>query len=334
MSNNMRKVVLTISSAKVVNTNLSDAYGKKKKYRETMDRNGNIITSLNDMDNIIHVNHIINALHVMLGARPVSYKYGNRNSLSRKIINIVENGILRYDNVYKGEIIFKNGNVKTVFCNEFTQGKKPASNSNRGSLVTVASNGEEFYAHFTWSSLYKISLYNENYQKLLEIINDYAKFIKCDNITKDYTLIDVLVKIKYENPEWIEKLQSAQLQISPVMNFFIEDKIAGDGFNHLGSKNLAGLGNINAPTPKVSVNATVILFMDDDDATKLLQGKRYATILDNGFIYVADTTNGQTIDNIRDFNLVDDIEEYIEDYLDEGFIKINTLPYTHETNKN
>ena len=92
----MRKVVLTISSAKVVNTNLSDAYGKKKKYRETMDRNGNIITSLNDMDNIIHVNHIINALHVMLGARPVSYKYGNRKNLSQKIINIVENGILRY----------------------------------------------------------------------------------------------------------------------------------------------------------------------------------------------------------------------------------------------
>ena len=330
----MRKVVLTVSSAKVVNTNLSNAYGQKKKYRETMGRTGNIITSLNDMDNLIHINHIVNALHVMLGARPVSFKYGNPDKLSSKIIDIVENGIIRYDNVFKGEITFKNGNVKTVFYDEFTQGKKIANNSNRNGLITVASNSDEFYAHFTWASLYKSSLYNENYQKVLEIINDYAKFIECDNITKDYTLIDILVKIKNENPEWIEKFQVANLQISPVTNFFIEGKKAGDGFNHLGSKNLAGLGNMNSPTPKVSVNATIILFMDDEDALRLLNGKRYATILDNGFIYVADANDGRTIDDVRDFNIIDNVDEYIEDYLDEGFIKINTLPYTNGTNKN
>jgi hypothetical protein len=82
----MRKVILNVSSAKVVNTNFSRAYGSKMKYRETLGRNGKPMESINDMDNIIHVNHIINALHVMLGARPVSFKYGNHKQLSSKII--------------------------------------------------------------------------------------------------------------------------------------------------------------------------------------------------------------------------------------------------------
>ena len=126
----MRKIVLTVSSAKVVNTN------NKGNCRKTIVRNGSLEECLNDMDNIIHVNHIVNALHVMFGARPVSFKYGNRNKLSQKITNIVENGIIRYDNVYKGEVTFKNGDKKTIFCNEFTQGKKAVYNSNRNNLLT------------------------------------------------------------------------------------------------------------------------------------------------------------------------------------------------------
>ena len=72
MMSNMRKIVLTVSSAKVVNTN------NKGNCRKTIVRNGSLEECLNDMDNIIHVNHIVNALHVMFGARPVSFKYGNQ----------------------------------------------------------------------------------------------------------------------------------------------------------------------------------------------------------------------------------------------------------------
>ena len=320
----MRKIVLTVSSAKVVNTN------NKGNCRKTIVRNGSLEECLNDMDNIIHVNHIVNALHVMFGARPVSFKYGNRNKLSQKITNIVENGIIRYDNVYKGEVTSKNGDKKTIFCNEFTQGKKAVYNSNRNNLLTTAFNDEKMYANFTWSSLYKSSLLKNSYKKVLDIINDYAKFINCDNITKEYTLIDVLAKIKHENPDWIERFKDKTIEISPIMNFLIDsDKKPGDSFNSIKSPNLAGLGNMNAVTPKVSVNATIILFMNDEDAENLLRGKRYATILDNGFIYIANNEDNNIINNIREFTVVDSVDDYIEDYLDEGFVKINKLPYTN-----
>lgn len=336
----MRKIVLNVVSAKVVNTNIDHSKPKKSpyksgKYRENIDRDGNACESVNDMDDIIHINHIVNALHVMMGARPVSFKYGDVTKLSPKLINIVENGILRYDNIFKGKIKYNDENIKTVFYNEFTQGKKAAYNSNRNGLTTVASNGEIMYANFNWSSIEKLSFYNSNYKEVLDIINEYANFINCQNIRKQYTLLDVFVKIKYENPEWIEKFQAKHLKISPIINFLVDTgKKAGDGYNAMGSLNLAGLGNVNAPIPKVSVDATIILFMEDEDAEQLLNGKRYASILDNGFIYIANTNDGKVIDSIRDFSVVDDIDEYVEDYLDEGFVKINNLPYTNGKNKN
>ena len=247
----------------------------------------------------------------------------------------VEICIIRYDNVYKGEVTFKNGDKKTIFCNEFTQGKKAVYNSNRNNLLTTAFNDEKMYANFTWSSLYKSSLLKNSYKKVLDIINDYAKFINCDNITKEYTLIDVLAKIKHENPDWIERFKDKTIEISPIMNFLIDsDKKPGDSFNSINSPNLAGLGNMNAVTPKVSVNATIILFMNDEDAENLLRGKRYATILDNGFIYIANNEDNNIINNIREFTVVDNVDDYIEDYLDEGFVKINKLPYTNGKTEN
>lgn len=328
----MRKIVLTVSSAKVVNTNLSDAYGKKKKYRETIGRNGTPIESINDMDNIIHINHIVNALHVMFGARPVSFKYGNPNQLSQKIIDIVEKGIMRYDNVYTGETN-NNGSIKTVFYNEFTQGKKPFRNSNRDGLLTTASNGDKIPAYITWSTVYKNSLYKENMRNVLKIIKEYSEFIHCDNIADKYTFIDVLTDIKYNNPEWIERFKEIP-NITTILNFFEGNNKEDSAFNKIDSKNLAGLGNINAPTPKVSVDATIILFMEDEDAENLLRGKRYATILDNGFIYIANNEDNNIINNIREFNVVDNVDNYIEDYLDEGFVEIKNLPYTNEKTEN
>lgn len=323
----MRKVVLTVSSAKVINTNFSRAYGMKLKYRETLGRNGKPVESINDMDNIIHINHIINALHVMFGARPISFKYGEYNSLSKKIIDIVENGIMCYNNIYRGEIIFKNNERKEVFYNEFTQGKKAAKDSNRNGLITTASNGEEYNFIFTWSSLKKKLHYSSNYQIIYSILLNFANKIGIKNVEKEYTLIDFIILLRDKYPEFINQIKNIK-DITPILN--ILEKESGNGsFNAIKSPNLAGLGNINSPTPKVSVDATIILFMEDEDAERLLNGKRYATILDNGFISLANTYNNKIINSIRDFDVVIDIEDYIEDYLDDGFIKIKNLPYTN-----
>lgn len=323
----MRKIVLNVSSAKVVNTNDSKSYGQKKKYMETLGREGEIIKSINDMDNIIHVNHIVNALHVMLGARPVSFKYGDKNQLSKKIINIVENGIIRFDNVFKGDSTFKNGESKTIFYNEFTQGKKSARDSNRNGLLTISSNGEEYNFVFTWSSLRKKTYNSPNYLTVYNTIIDFANKMGIKNVEKEYTLIDFIILLRDNHPDFSNKINEIK-EISPIKD--ILNKIPSNGgFNSIKSPNLAGLGNVNAPTPKVSINATIILFMEDDDAENLLNGKRCATILDNGFITISNEFN-----NVRDFDIVTDIDEYIEYYLNEDFFEIKNLPYTNGTNKN
>lgn len=336
----MRKVILNISSAKVVNTNIDlsiprESPYKNKKYRETFGRDNKSVENINDMDNIIHINHIINALHVMLGARPVSFKYGDRNRLSNKIVNIVENGIIRYDNVYKGEITCKNGDTKTVFNNEFTQGKKIAGNSNRQGLLTTATNGETYNFLFTWSSLNKKMYYSPQYKEVYNNIINFSEKKGLKNVKKNYSLIDLIILLRDNYEDFSQQFNNIN-DISPLIK--ILNKNPGNGsFNQIesmSSSNLAGLGNVNAPTPKVSVNATIILFMDDEDAENLLSGKRYATILDNGFIYIANNEDNNIINNVRDFNVVDDIDEYIEDYLDEGFVKINELPYTNGKTEN
>lgn len=323
----MRKITFKVSSAKVVNTNLGRSYSKAK---ETVRRDDNLGESLNDMENIIHINHITNALHVMVGSRPVSFKYGVRDRLSNKISSIVENGVIRYENIFKGEKTFKNGGKKTVYYNEFTQGKKLVKNSNR-KISTKSSNGEVFNGYFTWSLLEKKSIHKEQWKECLNIILEYGKYLGYSNIKKEYTLIDLLIKLKTENPEWIEKFTSIK-NISEVNNFLNNIETQGS-FNHITSGDMGSLGNINAPTPKVTLNAQIILFMEDDDAEIFLNSKRCASILDNGFISITNEDKDfNPVTNVRDLHFIDidDIEEYIEEYIDEGYIKISNLPYTNK----
>lgn len=321
----MRKVIFKISSAKVVNTNLS---GKEKKtVRKDTEWLGE---SLNDMENIIHINHIVNALHVMVGSRPVSFKYGNRNKISSKISSIVENGVIHYENTFKGEKTFKDGNTKTVFYNEFTQGKKAVNNSNR-QVVIKSSNGEVFNGYLTWSYLEKKSIHKKQWKECLNTILEYGKFIGCSDVKKEYELIDLLIKIKTENPEWIEKFSLIK-KISEIIHFLKNEKTEGS-FNSIRNKDMASLGVINAIIHKVTLNAKIILFMEDEDAEIFLNSKRCASILDNGFIFIANEDDDfNSITDIRDLYFIDrdEIDEFIEGYIDEGYIKISNLPYTNK----
>ena len=331
----MRKIVFNVSSAKVVNTNLSKKDTKiyNGKEKETIRKDSDWIgKSLNDMENMIHINHIINALHVMVGSRPVSFKYGDRNKLSDRISNIVENGVIQYENIFRCKKTFKNSDTKTIFYNEFTQGKKPVKNSNR-KVAIKASNGEVFNGYFTWSLLEKKSLHKEQWKECLDTIIEYGKYLGYSNlkeIKKEYTLLDLMVKLKTENPEWIEKF--ALIKDITEVNNFLENKKTQGSFNHI-SCDMAGLGNINAPTPKITLNAKIVLFMEDEDAEIFLNTKRYATILDNGFISIVNENDEYNpITNVRDLHFIDieDIESYIEECIDEGYEKISNLPYTNK----
>jgi hypothetical protein len=91
---------------------------------------------------------------------------------------------------------------------------------------------------------------------------------------------------------------------------------------------------MNAVTPKISVDATVVLYLTDKDAENLLNAKSIATILDNGYAEL----DGNPI-TIKDLPFIDedDIDDDIDLYLDENYVKISTLPITKvlkDENKN
>lgn len=321
----MREIVLKIKSAKVINTNLSRLYGDLK----TTGRNGKPVETTNDMENIIHINHIINALHVMLGARSVSFKHGDRSKLSPRICDIVKNGIIRYDNIFYCTKQTKDGSTIKLYNNEFTQGIKSAFDSSRKAVSTIATNGDIIDTYLTWNSLEKRKFFSPQYNEVIKLLNEFGVTIGCDNLKKEFSLIDLLFKIRDEYPEFIDKFLAIK-EITPIIDILLKrDKVTS--FCSIARPNLAGLGNIHAPTPKVSVDATVILFMEDEDAEKFLNSKRFATILDGGYIIIAVDSN-----NVKELPYIDskDIDDDIDDYLIDNFIKINTLPYTKHENQN
>lgn len=319
----MRKIVLKITSAKVVNTEISN-----KTLKTTIGKNGKTIESTNDMENIIHDNHLKNAIHVMLSMRPVSFKYGDRSKLSSRICNIVDSGIIRYDNVFKAEQTFKNGQKKTIFHNTFTQGQKASWNSTRDedNLKTVSSNGEVFKGlYLTWDKLKKRQFYSPQYYDVENLLIEFGNSIGCSNIRKDYTLIDLLIKIRDGYPDYVQKFNKIK-HIAPIYNILNGKKSdSTSSFNSLGSSNLSALGNNISVIPKVSVDATVILFVEDEDAEILLNSKRFATILDGGYIRISEEYL-----NVKDLPYIDndEVEDEINEYLLDNFIRINTLPHT------
>lgn len=313
----MRKVKIKLRSGKVVNT---DCKGNLK----TVGRYSTLPTDItNDMENLIHFNHISNMFHVMMGSRPVSSRYDTERKRSSYLDEIVRNGLIHYDNVTSVKYTTKNGEERVCFCNEFTQGNKPFVNSNRKGIGVVANNGEMSESYLTWAKIYERSNSSCGCKEVLDLLNDFGNFL-CVDIKKEYSFLDALIKMR-EYPEWGRKLCSIK-NVTPIINFFNGEP--SGNFNQLSqnfSQNKAALSNRNAVTPKVTVDATVILYLKDEDAENLLNAKAIATYLDNGYAEL----DGNPI-TIKDLPFIDedDIEDDIDWYLDENYVKISTLPIT------
>lgn len=322
----MRKIEIEIHSAKVVNTN-------RKGNLKTVGRDSISPSDVtNDMENLIHFNHISNMLHVMLGSRPVSSRYGEKRKRSSYIDNIVSNGLLRYDNIVRVPYETKDGEKRVCYNDEFTQGKKPFINSNRKNIGVCASNGETCQSYLTWSKLKEKSLYSENYNTVTQLLLEFGQFIGIKDIQKEYTLLDVLIKMR-DYKDWCSKILEIK-NIGVITDFLgltntqsILNSLSNGSF----SPNRAALSNMNSVTPKVSIDATIVLFLTDEDAINLLNGKTFATILDGGYATIKGNPK-----NVRDLPYIDDdeIDSFIDDYLDENFIKINLLPLTRNEKNN
>lgn len=314
----MRKVTIKLRSGKVVNTNCK---GNLKTVGRNSDRPMEIT---NDMDNLIHFNHISNMFHVMMGSRPVSSRYDTYRKRSTYLDEIVRGGLIHYDNVTSVSYKTKKGEERIRFCNEFTQGCKPFSNSNRKGISIIASNGEESAQYLTWSKLFEKSFYSKTYNEVIDTLNDFGAFLGVDNIKKEYTLLDALIKMR-EYPEWCEKLYNIK-EITPIISFLNKKKV--DGFNTISHflPNRAALLNRHAVTPKVRVDATVILYLTETDAENLLNAKAIATYLDDGYAEIdGNPATVKDLPYIDECDIEDDINILIDNY---NYVKINTLPTT------
>lgn len=327
----MRVVKIKINSAKVLLTDYVSMDGELKCQKDTLGKDGTPTESLFDTENLIHQNHISNMLHVLLGVRPVSTKYPNGHERSKYIDNIVANGLIRIDNDYRTEdYIDKEGNVHKRFNVNFMQGKKPYRNSNRQRLTTVASNGECMNGYITWPYLRKKMVYSSGYKKVQNILMEFGEFLCYDDVRKDYSLVDLLIKMR-DYPEWCSKMAAIQ-GITPITSFLLDkdyNSKSGKGFNQVGETgvNLAGLLNLTAIYFYTTLNATVILFMEDADAENLIKGKRMATFLEGGVAFIENCPN-----RIQDFERIDnddELEEIKEDFIDnENFTEIKDLKFT------
>ena len=318
----MRRVTIKLRSAKVVNTNC-------KVDTKTVGRYGIKPTDItNDMDNLIHFNHISNMFHVMMGSRPVSSRYDTKRKRSQYLDEIVRKGLIHYDNSTSVVYTTKSGEERICYNNEFTQGNKPFVDSNRKSISVTASNGEVSESYLTWAKLSERSKESDGCKEVLKILNDFGIANGIENIRKEYSLLDALIKVR-DYDEWYNKLLKVN-GVGPIISFLKREPSSGfNNQNNHFSYNRASLVNMNAVTPKVSVDATVVLYLTDEDAENLLNAKSIATILDNGYAEIEG--NPQTV---KDFPFIDnnDIDDDIEWHLEENYVKISTLPTTKPLN--
>lgn len=306
----MRKVILKVRSATVIDT-------RRPKYATTLGKDSSKILSPNDMVNLVHKNHISNMLHVLLGARPVStskssFKFRER---SPYIDGIAENALFRFDN----PVTYKTKKGEQLITTTI-QGRKAFKDSNR-KVALFSSNGELSESFLTWEYIKRRAILSHQYVEALHILNEFAASINCR--TEDFTLMDFLIKMR-DYPEWVEKMNTVK-DISPILNFLNCNGKSNNGLTNVKSPNYAGLSNTIYPVQAVRFDATIILFMKDEDAINLLNGKRTAMLLDMGCVSIEGNPH-----SLYDLQYVDEatMEEIKEDYVSDGFLRVKIFPLT------
>lgn len=309
----MRKVVLKVRSATVIDT-------RRPKYATTLGRDCSKTQSPNDMEHLVHKNHISNMLHVLLGARPVSARKNPFTFRERSayIDKIADNALFRFDN----PVTYKTKGGERLLTTTI-QGRKAFKDSNR-KVVLYSTIGEKSESYLTWDKLEERSVLSPQYGDALDILKDFAAAINCQ--VKDYTLMDFLIKMR-EYPEWVGKMNAIK-DISPILNFLNRNGKSNNGITNVKSPNYAGLSNTIYPVQAVRFDATIILFMKDEDAINLLNGKRNATFLDMGCVSLKGNPS-----SLYDLEYIDEntIEEYKQNYVSHGFMNVKEFPLTEKT---
>lgn len=264
----------------------------------------------------IRLNHISNAMHVLLGARPVSTKWSSwGRKRCQRIDDMVSNGIIKVTTPY----VSNNGKYPSYAC-EFIKGKKSARNSNRTDLYTKISDTEYCRGIITWKTLELRYRYQqpEKYNKIMSALKEFTGLEHPETM---YSFAELLRKIG--GSDFCPTMEKILLECEAKPLVYVME---GETETHTGasfnqekeerpntlSVNLAGYSNNVQPLYKITINAEVIIPMEDEDYNNLIKGKKYATILEGGLIKLAEE---KTTDFV-------DLEEMIEE---EGYKVIGNL---------
>ena len=248
-----------------------------------------------------------NMFHAMLGCRPVAANREIYNGAPsrRKRLELI-------DNIAKRGF-YKITNEPYV---EFTQGKKPYKNAHVQSLTTVdRETNTTLKGHITWESLKKKAKISPNYARVYDTFIEWAKRESIENPEKDFSIISFMTFMKDKvNHEEIEKL--------PVEDF--KKFLSGLPCSFSSLANNKGLSYIprtlnTAPTPKVSLNGEILLFVAEEELSLFKNAKGVATLLDGGVATM------EPVEKWEEFE-----EEYMDEPIDkardEGFKPIDELP--------
>ena len=254
-----------------------------------------------------YFSNLSNMFHAMLGCRPVAANREIYNGVPsrRKRLELI-------DNIAKRGF-YKITNEPYV---EFTQGKKPYKDAHVQSITTVdRETNTTLKGHITWESLKKKAKISPNYARVYDTFIEWAKRESIENPEKDFSIISFMTFIKDKvNHEEIEKL--------PVEDF--KKFLSGLPCSFSSLANNKGLSYIprtlnTAPTPKVSLNGEILLFVAEEELSLFKNAKGVATLLDGGVA---------TMEPVEKWEKFEEeyMDEPIDKALDEGFKPIDELP--------
>ena len=263
----------------------------------------------------IRLNHVSNAMHVLLGARPVSTKWSSWNrERCKKIDDMVSSGVIKVTTPY----VSNTGKYPSYAC-EFIKGKKSARNSNRQDLYTKISDTDYCKGIITWRTLELRYRYQkpEKYDKIMSALRDFTGL---NDPKEAYSFAELLRKIgKSDFCETMRKVLT-ECEATPLIQVMAgaTDLSNVASFNSETAErentlyvNLAARANNVQPLYKITINAEVIIPMEDEDYKNLLNGKRNATILEGGLIRLAEEKTTDFVD--------------LEELVDEGYKVIGNL---------
>ena len=254
-----------------------------------------------------YFSNLSNMLHAMLDCRPVA--------ANREIYNGVPSRGKRLELI---DDIAKRGFYKITNepYVEFTQGKKPYKNAHVQSLTTVdRETNITIKGHITWESLKKKAKISPNYARVYDTFIEWAKRESIDNPEKDFSIISFMTFIKDKvNHEEIEKLPITDFRmfLSGLPCSF-SSLTANKGFSYIPR-------TLNtAPTPKVSLNGEILLFVTEEELSLFKNAKGVATLLDGGVATMEPAEKWEKFEE-------EYMDEPIDKARDEGFKPIDELP--------